>query len=141
MKKIFLIISALATIIAISYIPTFKDVIAKPHKNESFVRIQVGEDTYHNNYSMIRRIRRLEQAVSALQDKVYDLEANGSSKYKKEVTHVCTLIGSYSNPFVGKAKTKAEAIANVLTACKRGGGFPCKQKNISTCEKLVEYKN
>lgn len=96
------------------------------------VKIDVGDD--REDHAM-DRIRRLEQAVADLQQKVYDLQAE-ALKPKSHDKFICT-IDAGDTPFVGKAETAQEAMATVVKNCKDSNGRFC-DKFFAHCDQLSE---
>ncbi len=92
--------------------------------SQSIFRIEIGDDyKNHSNKELKRRIWRLERAVAQLQDKVFDLQTQGSRSQK---TWICTLSAMGEN-YSAAGETKAIAKAKVLKECsKKGDSFFCK---------------
>lgn len=103
------------------------------------VRISVGEEERNDRRSMARRIKRLERAVRALQNRVYDLEDDANTAPREVTVHTCSLPTSFDGVFIGKGPTEIEARANAVNACELGGGFPCGENRVSSCATSVEY--
>lgn len=103
------------------------------------VRINIGKEERQDNRSMSRRINRLERAVRALQNRVYDLEDDVGPVQTEVTIYTCTLPTSFDGTFIGKGKTEAEARANAVNACEAGGGFPCRDRRVKTCETNLEF--
>lgn len=142
MKKIFIFISLVSmfSISAASAQSIGLDGTIRLNDGRTIVRIDVNTDNRQDIRSMSRRIRRLEQAVRALQNRVYELE-DDAPRRAEVIIHTCTLPTTFSGTFIGKGRTNAEARANAVNACERGDGFPCHDGRIKSCETSVEYVN
>ena len=88
--------------------------------------------------SQSQRVVRLERAVRELQNRVYDLEDSSRTSRREVTIYTCTLPTSFEGTFIGKATTLAEARAITVNQCNQGGGFPCRDGRIETCEKSSE---
>lgn len=100
----------------------------------SIVRIEVGDD--RDDRDTLMRVRRLEQAVRDLQDKVYELQTNSAPR--TQTVYVCSGDIFHVGFVMGKATSRTEAKAIALRQCQtKGGGIFCKESEIS-CEQTEE---
>lgn len=105
---------------------------------QSIIRISVGDS--RSDRDLANRVRRLEQAVMDMQNRIYDLEASDTPRTRPVDIFVCSLKTSFDGTFIGKANTKTEAEAITRNNCERGGGSFCSSARV-TCERTVEYVN
>lgn len=105
---------------------------------EEVYRIKAGS-TYrsYSNRELRERVWDLERAVSQLQQRIYQLEADGAAtavatktpaEPEKPDTWACT-ISAMGKPYVGTGPTKAVATAKATEKCmtaKGQDGFFCK---------------
>lgn len=100
----------------------------------SIVRIEVGDD--RDDRDMLMRVRRLEQAVRDLQDKVYELQT--SNIPRTQTIYVCSANVFSVGVVIGKATTKIEAKAAAIKQCQaKGGSIFCNEEELS-CEQSEE---
>lgn len=107
-------------------------------KAEEVYKIKVGSN--YRNYSnreLRERVWDLERAVAQLQERIYQLEADGAAtavatkapaEPEKPDTWVCT-ISAMGKPYVGTGPTKAVATAKATENCMKAkgqDGFFCK---------------
>ncbi|WPU64733.1 hypothetical protein [Peredibacter starrii] len=104
----------------------------------SIVRIEVGDD--RDDRDTLMRVRRLEQAVRDLQDKVYELQANSAPRTRIVTTHVCSVTTNFDGTFVGKASTRVEAEALARQKCQNQRVAFCTNANVTParCEVVQE---
>lgn len=95
------------------------------HDGPSIIRIEVGDD--RDDRDMLRRLRRLEQAVRELQNKVYQLEEGP----RLETITTCRVKFFSVGNVEAEGRSLGEAQMNTLNECKRrGGGIFCKLDEI-----------
>lgn len=80
------------------------------------IRIDVGDD--RDERDMLRRVRRLEQAVRDLQEQVYQLQAAPV----RTTSHVCSATVFSIGMVIGRGPTQTEARASAMQECERRGG-------------------
>lgn len=96
------------------------------------VRINVGDD--RDDRDMLMRIRRLEQAVRDLQDKVYDLQ----SAPRTQQVVVCSGDFFSVGMVMAKAPSEIEARGSVIAQCQaKNGGIFCKDRDIK-CQASIQ---
>lgn len=108
---------------------------------KNILRIDIGNERDADSRQMARRITRLERAVRELQNRVYELEDDSAPARREITVYTCTLPTSFDGTFIGKGKTAAEARAIAVNKCEKGGGFPCSDNHIKSCETSVEIEN
>lgn len=106
----------------------------------NILRIDIGNDRDLDARQLVRRITKLERAVRELQNRVYDLEDDATPNQREVTVYTCALPTAFDGTFVGKGKTAAEARANAVNACHKGGGFPCSDDRVKSCETSVELE-
>lgn len=104
----------------------------------SIVRIEVGDD--RDDRDTLMRVRRLEQAVRDLQDKVYELQTNSAPRTRTVTTHVCSITTNFDGTFVGKASSRVEAEALARQKCQNQRVSFCTNTNVTParCEVVQE---
>lgn len=102
----------------------------------SIIRITVGDS--RSDRDLVNRVRRLEQAVMDLQDRIYDLEANDRPITRAVNVYVCSMTTSFDGTFVGKASTKIEAEAITRSKCTQARAAFCGSNTVQ-CERTIEY--
>lgn len=107
---------------------------------KNIFRIDIGNDRDVETRQLVKRIVRLERAVRELQNRVYDLEDDAAPSRREVTIFTCTLPTSFDGTFIGKGKTAAEARANAVNKCEMGGGFPCNDSRIKSCETSTEIE-
>ena len=94
-----------------------KSVVKKPikkYKKKHIDPVFYDDTVYELNYLRFR-VRRLERAVRQLQTALYE-----NKEERKQV--VVYLKTPFDGTFIGKGKTRIEAIANAIINCEKGGG-------------------
>jgi len=80
----------------------------------NIMRIEIGDD--RDDRDMLRRVRRLEQAVRDLQDQVYQLQSTPVAAPRR---HYVVCSGTYfrAGPLSARANTETEARASLMSQC------------------------
>ena len=112
----------------------------------SILRIDVGDD--RDDRDMLRRVRRLEQAVRDLQDQVYQLQVAPppppivvAAPIPRRTVYVCGGQFFTAGYLSARGYTESEARANLNSVCQRSGEGICitgsHNRNIR-CETTLE---
>jgi hypothetical protein len=112
MKKLVVLILALASLTASAQRRGDRDGSITLSDGRSIVRIDVGDE--RDEREMLRRVRRLEQAVRDLQDKVYQLQAAPA----RRSYFVCTGSFFVSGILTERGNTETEARAALAQRCQ-----------------------
>lgn len=132
MKQIIALLLAVGTLLSAVAHANERRADLRDREGRSIVRIEIGDD--RDDRDMLRRVRRLEQAVRDLQTQVYQLQ----DAPRTVTMNVCSGNFFSAGTFVGKAESRIEAMAIVIAKCQRaGGGIFCKERDVR-CDTIEE---
>lgn len=132
MKQIIALMLAVGTLLSAVAHANERRGDLRDRDGRAIVRIEIGDD--RDDRDMLRRVRRLEQAVRDLQNQVYQLQ----DAPRTITTNVCSGNFFSAGTFTGKAESRIEAISIVIAKCQRaGGGIFCKERDVR-CETVEE---
>ena len=132
MKKIALITLLAATLVAPATLVAYSS-----NPISDIIRIELGSeyDSTASNRDLVRRIRRLERAVRQLQNRVFDLEADG---YRADATDSskqfsCILKTSFDGSYYGYGTSRGKAMEEAPNKCvSKNGQFSCNKAPTCT---------